>query len=453
MSIRLLGASLAVTLAMAAPAFARTVDCNEDSARLKRVLSRLDGDTTITVKGNCIGNVTIAADGVALVAGDGGASITGQVDVTAQRASISGIDITGPEPSDGTVIRGGLVVRNAGSASFTNGSIANHTKIGVLAVDNGTVTITSSSVTGNGTAHITNVSDGVVATDGGSVFLGAQDANNVPIADASVEIAHNAFRGVFANRSGAVRILAANIHDNGAQAAVSAFSGSLRITGGVLSTPATLPLFDTVVAAFGGTVDILNDTGNPAGNTTINSAFGGVLAVDSGAARLRGVTITTSANATQDPAVGAFRTASIRLQGDNTIISTGGGTALSAGDAGSVRTDDGTSVALPSGANQFKGNVSVTNGGFMRIDDVNPASSITGNITVAQTGTLALQVAPAITGNITVIGPSTLVAAPGPFGFSGTLICFKNGSLLGPINPVIIGVPGVFNPPTQNCTP
>jgi hypothetical protein len=293
----------------------------------------------------------------------------------------------------------------------------------------------------------------VQAVDGGSVILGAQDANNDPIPSAAVEVAHNNFRGILATRSGSVRVLTANIHDNGAQAVVSAFSGSMRITGGSLSTPASTPLFDTVVAAFGGTVDIENDTGNPIGNTTITSAFGGVLAVDSGAARLRGVTVTTSATASQDPAVGAFRGASVRLQGNNTIINTGKGTALAAGDAGSVHTDDGTTSAFPSGPNQFNGAVSTTNGGFLRIDDTNAGSSITGNITVAQTGTLALQVAPAITGNITVIGPSTLVAAPGPFGFTGTLICVKNGSLLGPINPVIIGVPGIFNPPTQNCTP
>lgn len=453
MNIRLTLASAIGVLAVAAPALAHTVDCGEDSARLQRALGRLESGATLTILGNCVGNVTVATDGVRLVAHPRGGSITGQVEVTAQRVSFTGISILGPEPSDGTIIRGGLVARDGGSVSFANGTIAGHTKTGVVAVRNGSITVTASTITGNGTANIFNAADGVQATDGGSVILGSLDGNNDPIPSAAVEVAHNVFRGLLATRSGSIRVLAANIHDNGAQAAVSAFSGSMRITGSTLSTPATTPLFDTVIAAFGGTVDIENDSGNPIGNTTITSAFGGVLAVDSGAARLRGVTITTSATASQDPAVGAFRGASVRLQGNNTIINTGKGTALAAGDAGSVHTDDGTTSTFPSGPNKFTGAVSSTNGGFLRIDDTNAGSSITGNITVAQTGTLALQVAPAITGNITVIGPSTLVTAPGPFGFTGTLICVKNGSLLGPINPVIIGVPGIFNPPTQNCTP
>jgi hypothetical protein len=455
MSIRLVGASVAIVLAVAAPAFARTVNCNEDSGRLQKVLSRLDSDTTITIKGNCIGNLTIATDHVSLVAGDAGASITGQVEVTAQRASITGVNIVGPEPADpNVIIRGGLVVRDAGSASFTNGAIANHTRPGVVALRNGSITITASTITGNGTANLLNLSDGVQAIDGGSVTLGAVDANNDPVPGAAVEVAQNVFRGILASRAGSVRVLIANIHDNGAQAAVSALSASMRINGGTLSTPATAPPFDTVIATFGGTVDIENDTANPVGNTTIISANGGVLALDSGAVRLRGVTVTTTAGTQQDPAVGAFRGASIRLQGNNTIINTGGGSALSAGDAGSAHTDDGSGSGFTSGANQLTGAVSAVNGGFMRLVDTNPNSTLVGNITIANNGLLELQnERGSITGNINLVGPGTLIAAQAPINFSGTLFCFKNGSPFGPINPTIVGVPAVFNPPQVGCTP
>jgi hypothetical protein len=455
MSIRLVGAGLAVMLAMAAPAFARTVNCNEDSARLQRVLSRLDGDTAITVRGNCVGNVTIATDDVSLAAGDGGASITGQVEVTAQRARITGVSILGPEPADSdTIIRGGLVVRDGGSARFANAAITNHTKPGVVALRNGSVIVTASTITGNGTANMANLSDGVQAIDGGSVTLGALDANNDPVPGAAVEVAHNVFRGILASRSGSIGVLAANIHDNGAQAAVSALSASLRITGGTLSTPATATPPDTIIATFGGTVVIENDTGNPVSNTTISSANGGVLALDSGVVRLRGVTVTTTAGPQQDPAVGAFRGASIRLQGNNTIINTGGGSALSAGDAGSARTDDGSGSGFTSGANRLTGTVSVANGGFMRLVDTNPNSTLAGNITIANSGVLELQnERGSITGNINLVGPGTLIAAQAPINFSGTLFCFKNGSPLGLINPTIVGVPAVFNPPQVGCTP
>jgi hypothetical protein len=455
MSIRLVGAGVAVMLAMAAPAFARTVNCNEDSARLQRALSRVDGDKTIIVKGNCVGNVTIGADDVSLVADDGGASITGQVEVTGQRASITGISIVGPEPTDpDTVVRGGLVARDGGSVSFANGAIANHTKTGVIATRNGSVVVTASSITGNGTANITNAADGVQAADGGNVILGAQDANNDPIPAAAVEVAQNVFRGVLAVRSGSIRVFTANIHDNGAQAAVASFSGSMRITGGTLSTPATTPPPDTIIAAFGGAVDIENDTGNPVSNTTITGANGGVLAIDGGSARLRGVSITTSATAQQNPAAGAFRSGSIRLQGANSVVNTGNGTALTAGDTGSARTDDGSASGFTSGANQLKGLVSALNGGFVRLVDSNAESTLTGNITIANNGLLELQTERGtITGNITLIGPGTLIAAQAPINFTGTLTCLKNGTLLGPVNPVLLGVPAIFNPPTVGCTP
>jgi hypothetical protein len=294
----------------------------------------------------------------------------------------------------------------------------------------------------------------VQAIDGGSVTLGAQDFNNDPIPSSVVEVAHNIFRGVLATRSGSIRLLGANVHDNGAQAVVSALSGSVRITGGTLSTPATPTPPDTIIATLGGSVDIENDSGNPVSNTTITSANGGVLASDSGVARLRSVTITTTATSQQNPAAGAFRGASIRLQGANTLINTGNGTALSVGDAGSARTDDGSASGFTSGANQLTGNVSVANGGFMRLVDSNTASTLTGNITIANNGLLELQTERGtITGNINLVGPGTLIAAQAPINFAGTLFCFKNGTLLGPVNPVLLGVPAVFNPPTVGCTP
>jgi hypothetical protein len=455
MNSRLAWASAIGVLALAPPAVAHTVNCAADSDRLQEALIRLEHGATLTIKGNCVGNITVATDGVSFVAHKDGGSITGQVQVTAQRVSFSGVSILGPEPADpNTIIRGGLVARNGGSVNFTGGAIANHTKTGVIAVDNGSITITASTITGNGTANIMNASDGVQAVEGGSVFLGAQDANNDPIPSAAVEVAQNSFRGLLATRSGSIRVLAANIHDNGAQAAVTSFGGSMRITGGTLSTPMTATPFDTVIAAFGGTVDIENDTGNPVSNTTITSASGGVLAVDSGAARLRGVTITTSATPVRDPAVGAFRSASVRLQGNNTIVNTGGGGALAAGDAGSARTDDGSASAFPSGPNQLTGSVSATNGGFVRLVDSNSGSTLTGNITIANNGLLELQTERGtITGNITLVGPGTLIAAQAPINFTGTLTCFKNSSPFGPVNPVIVGVPAVFNPPLVGCTP
>jgi hypothetical protein len=228
----------------------------------------------------------------------------------------------------------------------------------------------------------------------------------------------------------------------------------MRISGGTLSTPPSPTPFDTVIAALGGSIDIENDTGNPVSNTTITSANGGVLAVDSGVARLRGVSITTTATAALDPAAGAFRSASIRLLGSNTIVNTGGGGAFGAGDAASARSDDGSASGFPSGANLLTGSVTVANGGFMRLVDTNPGSTLTGNITVANNGLLELQSERGvITGNIVVVGPGTFIAAAAPINFTGTLICLKNASPFGPINPVLVGIPGVFNPPLSGCTP
>src|SRR5712692_170741 len=232
MNIRLVWASVAGVLALAAPAFAHTVNCSEDSDRLQDNLSRLERGSTLTIKGNCIGNVTVATDGVSLVAHPHGGSITGQVEVTAQRVSITGISILGPEPSDPeTIVRAGLFARDGASVSFANGTIANHTKVGVIAVRNASV------ITGNGTANVANSADGVQAADGGTVMLGTPDANNDPVPSAAVEVTHNGFRGILAVRGGSARLMAANVHDNGAQAAVASFNGAMRITGGSLSAP------------------------------------------------------------------------------------------------------------------------------------------------------------------------------------------------------------------------
>src|SRR5258707_3788558 len=238
MNIRLVWASVAGVLALAAPAFAHTVNCSEDSDRLQDNLSRLERSSTLTIKGNCVGNVTVATDGVSLVAHRNGGSTTGKVEVTAQRVSITGISILGPEPSDPeTIVRAGLFARDGASVSFANGAIANHTKVGVIAVRNASVIVTASVITGNGTANVANSADGVQAADGGAVMLGTPDANNNPVPSAAVEVAHNQFRGVLATRTGSVRLLAANIHDNGAQALVAALRGSPRLNGGPPCAP------------------------------------------------------------------------------------------------------------------------------------------------------------------------------------------------------------------------
>src|SRR6266851_4210192 len=378
MNIRLVWASVAGVLALAAPAFAHTVNCSEDSDRLQDNLSRLERGSTLTIKGNCVGNVTVATDGVSLVAHPNGGSITGQVEVTAQRVKFTGISILGPEPSDpDTIVRAGLFARDGASVSFANGAIANHTKVGVIAVRNASVIVTASVITGNGTANVANSADGVQAADGGTVMLGTPDANNDPVPSAAVEVAHNGFRGILAVRGGSARLMAANVHDNGA----------MRITGGSLSapTPASGTPADVVIAAFGGAIDIENDTGNPISNTTITGGSGGVIALDSGAARLRGVSITTSGGSNLDPSAGAFRSASIRLQGANTIANVntlGGGFAVEIGDSASLRVDDGSGSGFPSGSNVITGPWQVFDAGQARIADAGLGSSITGSIGV-----------------------------------------------------------------------
>src|SRR5713101_2997428 len=348
MNIRLVWASVAGVLALAAPAFAHTVNCSEDSDRLQDNLSRLERGSTLTIKGNCVGNVTVATDGVSLVAHKDGGSITGQVEVTAQRVKFTGISILGPEPSDpDTIVRAGLFARDGASVSV---------------------------ITGNGTANVANSADGVQAADGGTVMLGTPDANNDPVPSAAVEVAHNGFRGILAVRGGSARLMAANVHDNGAQAAVASFNGAMRITGGSLSapTPASGTPADVVIAAFGGAIDIENDTGNPISNTTITGGSGGVIALDSGAARLRGVSITTSGGSNLDPSAGAFRSASIRLQGANTIANVntlGGGFAVEIGDSASLRVDDGSGSGFPSGSNVITGPWQVFDAGQARIAD------------------------------------------------------------------------------------
>ena len=440
---RLAWASVAWVLALAVPAAAHTVNCTEHPDRLQRALSRLDADSTVTIKGNCVGNVTVATDGLSFVADKEGGSITGQVQVTAQRVSFTGVDISGPEPSDGTIVRGGLVARDGASVSYANGTIANHTKTGVVAVRNGSIIITTSVITGNGTANLANAADGIQAVEGGTVTLGAQDANNDPIPSAAVEVAHNVARGILAARDGSARLIAANVHDNGAQAAIASFSGSMRITGGTYSAPAPL---DVIIAAFGGTIDMENDTGNPLGNTTVSGASGGVLASDSGVARLRGVTVTSTGSAAANPAVGAFRSASLRLQGANTITNVntlGNGFAVEIGDSGTLRIDDGSASGFTSGANVITGPWQIFDMSQARIADAGVGSSITGSIGVTINSLLTLQRG-TLSGNILVASASTLFTLGGPFSYTGMVTCRGGNIFINPPNP--------FNP-SPVCQP
>src|SRR5260221_1237209 len=201
MNIRLAWASAIGVLALAAPAVAHTVDCTVDSDRLQEALSRLERGSTLTIKGNCVGNVTVATDGASLVAHPSGGTITGQVEVIARRASITGINIVGPEPSDpSTILRAGLFAHDGASVTFENGAIANHSRSGVLASRGASVIVMASQITGNGTARVPNDADGVQAVDAGSVLLGGVDANNDPIASAGDEIAGNAARGLLTSR-------------------------------------------------------------------------------------------------------------------------------------------------------------------------------------------------------------------------------------------------------------
>jgi hypothetical protein len=459
MNIRLAWASAIGVLALAAPALAHTVNCTVDSDRLQETLSRLERGSTLTIKGNCVGNVTVATDGVSLVAHPSGGTITGQVEVTAQRVSFTGIDIMGPEPSDpNTIVRAGLFAHDGASVTFANGAIANHSRSGILANRGASVIVRASRITGNGTASVPNDADGVQAIDAGSVLLGGVDANNDAIASAGDEIAGNAARGVLAARAGAIRILAGNVHDNGSQAVQAAFGGSIGINGGTFSvpTPAVGVASDVMLAVLGGSIDIQNASGNGVGTitgtTTVTGSAGGVIAADSGTARVRSATVITSGAKNVDPALGAFRGASLHVEGANTIDNTnstpGGGWALEISDSATLRVDD--TNGFSSAANKISGAVGIFNLSSMRIADFNPASSIAGSFTVSVNSLLSLQRANITTGDISVVGPSTLNAGPGPIGFSGTLRCFSS-TQVNPVAPTLIGVPVPFNPPKVGC--
>src|SRR5258708_32059187 len=86
MNIRLAWASAIGVLALAAPAVAHTVDCTVDSDRLQEALSRLERGSTLTIKGKCVGNVTVATDGASLVAHPSGRPIPGQREALPRRA-------------------------------------------------------------------------------------------------------------------------------------------------------------------------------------------------------------------------------------------------------------------------------------------------------------------------------------------------------------------------------
>jgi hypothetical protein len=371
----------------------------------------------------------VATDGLSFVADKEGGSITGQVQVTAQRVSFTGIDILGPEPSDGTTIRGGLFAHDGASVSYADGTIAHHTANGVFASRGASIVVSASHIIGNGTARIPNEADGVSVVDSGSVLLGRADANNDPVAAAGVEVAGNAVRGILASRGGSIRILAGNVHDNGTQAAIAVFSGSIGIVGGSFSVPTAAA--DVILATLGGSVDIQNLSGNGVGTitgtTTVTGPGGGVIASDSGTVRVRSATVITSGGRNLDPAVGAFRGGSAHVEGANTIQNTnvaGAGWAIEIADNATLRVDD--TSGFPSAPNQISGAVGLFALSSMRIADLNAASSITGNITVSTASLLSLQAAK-INGNITVFAPSTLVAttAPGAIGFTGTLSCLS----------------------------
>jgi hypothetical protein len=434
----------AASLLVASHAQAVPARCDFDPTLLQRLIDVLPGHSQIVITGNCVANITIATDDLSFVADPSGGSITGQVEVTAQRISFSGVDILGPEPSDGTIVRGGLFAHDGASVSFSNAAIANHTANGILAVRNASVVVVNSHILGNGTAGVANNAAGVQVLEAASVLLGALDANNDPIPASGVEIANNSGQGIEVSRNGALRLAAGTIHDNGAQAVVAAFGGSIRMAGATISAP-TPPVGlgpDAVEAILSGSIDIENTSGNPVGRTFVSGSNGGVFASDGGTVRIRGATITTSGGPAANPAVGSFRTSFLRLVGDTVITNSGSGFGLEVGDGASLRLDNGSTLGLPAVPNQLTGTVLVFNNGELRVSD--PGADITGNISVDGNSLLALN-SGTITGNITLLRPSTLTALVGPINFTGTLLCQNGGTQF------VVGTPNPFVPPLTAC--
>jgi Right handed beta helix region len=205
------------------------VDC-AGGDKIARALSRLnvlDRRMVIVISGTCTENVTIERDDVVLRSGGSGGGVSA-ADATsptilingARRVALENIAVNGGH--DGVritagaaaTIRGGSI-RNAGfygvrvnnnsSAVIDGSTIEGHGQYGVTAVGS-TVTVTNSSIRGNGFS-------GVVSVSGGALVLGqVDDAGNVCCGNT---IEDNRLDGVTASRGATVRMYGNVVQGNG----------------------------------------------------------------------------------------------------------------------------------------------------------------------------------------------------------------------------------------------
>lgn len=175
-------ACLATQTVSAASETTRRVDCNRAKASIQDELDKVKAGnaTTIEISGNCIETVNVTTNDLTLLAGEGGGTITGSVNViSAQRVTIDGLTITGP--GDGVIALDGAAV------TIKDATLTGNAGSGVLATRNAVINLHGNTMGGNGEY-------GVLVVDGANANVQAGNTIESSVGDFFVGAAIGGFR-------------------------------------------------------------------------------------------------------------------------------------------------------------------------------------------------------------------------------------------------------------------
>jgi parallel beta-helix repeat protein len=158
-------------------AYAASVNCNTPNASVQEAVNNADGPTTINIKGDCVGDVTITKDDITLSGKKGGsacnkadpsvsagATIDGTITVDGVRATIEFLEITGAGD--------GVDITNRATVRLTCNDISGNEANGVSVMRSSNAVLRDNTLSGNGT-RTTNISIfwdcGLSASGGSSV--------------------------------------------------------------------------------------------------------------------------------------------------------------------------------------------------------------------------------------------------------------------------------------------
>jgi hypothetical protein len=143
---------------------ATTVDCSTNSGALAAALATASDGDTLTIQGTCVGTFEIAHS--LMLQGTAGATLDGanagtvlMID-SGEAVDVSGLTVTGGNPSGVDPIGGGIEIDAGATVTITNATVSDNTPRGIANVG-GDVTVSRTLITGN-----TGASFGI----GGGIF-------------------------------------------------------------------------------------------------------------------------------------------------------------------------------------------------------------------------------------------------------------------------------------------